>query len=167
MNCMKIALVYFSRTGNAKIIAELLKDKLVKNNAECDVIEVIPEKKRGFFRSIFAGLKQKPLPIKNGSIDLSEYKNIIAGAPIWAGRPSPYIKSFFIKAMNTKGKKVYCFYTCGGSSDQQQKALETYKENLKALGMKVSKHHLGLKMDKKHNIKEGEDQIGKFIDKVR
>ena len=37
-------------------------------------------------------MKEKELPIKNTSFNANEFKIIIAGVPIWAGKPTSYLK---------------------------------------------------------------------------
>ena len=117
----------------------------------------------GFLKAGSAAMKQKELPIKNPGYDLKPYDTLIIGAPTWAGRPSPFIKTFFNTAKNVKGKKAALFITCGGEPREQTKELMT--QTLEQVGLKVSEAFLGLQM-KKGTITKGEQEVDSFIEMI-
>ena len=162
---MKVGIVYYSRTGNTKKVAEILKNKFEKSKNNVDLIEIKHTKKPGFFKAGRAAISQKELPIKNTDFNLKNYDTILVGSPTWAGKPAPYLRSFFNKAENIKGKKAGVFITGSGPGESNTKNSESIKEYLSSIGMKTYKETLNLKI-KKDEIKEEEEKIDYFIKNI-
>ncbi len=163
---MKVGIVYYSRTGNTKKAAELLKDKLEKNNDNVDLLEVKHTKKPGFFKAGRAAMTQKELPIKNTEFNLKEYDTIIVGSPTWAGKPAPHLRTFFNKAENIKGKKAGVFITGSASGEKNEKTSDFLKDYLNSIGLKTFNETLNLQV-KKEEIKENEEKINSFIKNIK
>ena len=159
---MTIGIVYYSRTGNTRAAAQILAEKIKKQNIAVDLIEIEAMKRPGFFTAGRAAMKQKELPIKNPNVDLGKYDTLVVGSPVWGGCCAPFIKTFFSSAKNINGKKNAMFITGGGTPDPQGKPREMMKQNLSNVGMKTSDLFLGLKMNR-GTIKEGEQQIDGFV----
>jgi len=162
---MTTGIVYYSRTGNTKAVAQLLAEKLKQQNIAVDLIEIEAVKRPGFFSAGRAAMKQIELPIKNTDVDLGKYSTLIVGSPTWGGCCSPFIKTFFSSAKNMKGKKTALFVTSGGAPDPQGKPRQMMRQNLTNAGMNLSDSFLGLQM-RKGSIVEGEQHIEKFIQSV-
>ena len=111
---MKTLLVYFSYTGNTKIIVDMIKDKL-----NCDVFEiktVIPysEDYDTVVNDEQNSEASNHLPeIQNIDIDLSQYDEIILGTPVWWYRPVPAIRTFLTQN-DLSGKIIKPFATNAG-----------------------------------------------------
>ena len=111
---MKTLLVFFSYTGNTKIIADMIKDKL-----NCDVFEiktVIPysEDYDTVVNDEQNSEASNHLPeIQNIDIDLSQYDEIILGTPVWWYRPVPAIRTFLTQN-DLSGKIIKPFATNAG-----------------------------------------------------
>lgn len=111
---MSKLIVYFSYTGNTKMIANKIKEKL-----ECDILEIktiIPYSKdyETVVNDEQNSERSNYLPeIENIDIDLSKYNEIIIGTPVWWYRPVPAIRTFLTKN-NLKGKKIIPFATNAG-----------------------------------------------------
>ena len=161
---MKIGIVYYSRTGNTKKAAQILEEKLKQEKADVDLIQVEHVKKPGFFGAGRAAMKQEELPIANTDFDLKKYDMILVGSPTWAGKASPFIKSFFNKAQNIKGKNACVFYTCGGNTEEAQTG-GMLKGYLKEVGVKPKDEILSFRM-KKEEILDGEQNIDSFVKTV-
>jgi flavodoxin len=161
---MKIGLVYYSRTGHTKKVAEIIKGKLEKD-AEVDLIEILHEKKPGFFKAGSSSSKQLDVPIKNTDFDLKKYDLIVAGTPIWAGNPSPYLKTFMNKAENVNGKKAAIFMIGISPINKRDRAKEKIKNDLEKVGLKPLKSTLLIRT-KRDNIVEGEENIDNFVKSV-
>ena len=69
---MKIAIVYYSRTGNTRHVAKIIEAKLKKQNADVNLVEIEHLKKPGFFKAGKAAIAQRELPIKNSEFDLKK-----------------------------------------------------------------------------------------------
>ncbi len=162
---MTIGIVYYSRTGNTKAVAQLLAEKLKQKNAAVDLIEIEAVKQPGFFGAGRAAMKQIELPIKNPDVDLGKYSTLVVGTPTWGGCCSPFIKTFFSSAKNIKGKKTSLFVTGSGAPDPQGKPRQMMQQDLGTLGMDLSPHFLGLKM-KNGKIIQGESQVDPFVQSI-
>lgn len=162
---MKIGIVYYSRTGNTRKAAEILKEKIEKNDKKVDLIEIQHAKKPGFFKAGRAAMKQKELPIKNTDFNLGKYDTILVGSPTWAGKPSPHVRTFFNKAENLKGKKAGVFITGSAPGEKNKKTSNFLKDYLKKIGFEPIEETLNLQI-KKEEIKENEEEIDNFIENI-
>ena len=162
---MKIGIVYYSRTGNTKKIAQILEEKFKKENVEVDLIEIEHVKRPGFLKVGRASMKQQELPIKNTDFDMKKYDFILTGSPTWAGRPSPFITFFMKKAINIKGKKLAVFGTGMSPINDREKFKEMMRNNLENAGVKTFDNFLPLQF-KKDKIVDGEQNIDNFVKNV-
>ncbi len=111
---MNKLVVFFSYTGNTKMIAEQIKDKL-----NCDILEietVIPYSTD--YQTVVDeeqnNVGSKVLPeIKDINIDLSNYEEIIIGTPVWWYNAAPAIRKFLTK-YDLSGKTIVPFATNAG-----------------------------------------------------
>jgi len=110
---MKTLVVYFSRTGNTKMIAEEISESL-----ECDIEEIEDKEKRGGFigyiKSGYEASRSKLSVIEDPKNDLSQYELLIVGTPVWAGKMSVPVRTYLHQNMD-KIPLLACFCTCGGS----------------------------------------------------
>ena len=110
----KKLVVFFSYTGNTRIIAGMIKDKL-----NCDILEietVIPYSTD--YQTVVDEEQNnegsKILPeIKDINIDLNNYDEIIIGTPVWWYNAAPAIRKFLTK-YDLSGKTVVPFATNAG-----------------------------------------------------
>ena len=90
---MKSLVVYYTRTGNAKFIA----DKIAANIG-ADAEEIIDMKKRSGPIGFLSGGKDatQGKETKIGEIKLSpkDYDLIIIGTPVWSSSPTPAIRTY-------------------------------------------------------------------------
>ena len=109
---MKSLVVYYSRTGNARFVAETIAAEV-----GADIEEVIDLKKRsgpiGFLTGGSDARRGKETEISPTTKSPAEYDLIIVGTPVWASRPSPAIITY-LKKNDLSGKKVALFFTHGG-----------------------------------------------------
>ena len=162
---MKVGIVYYSRTGNTKKAAEIIREKLEKNKENVELIEIEHAKKPGFFKAGRAAMRQTELPIKNKDYNLEKYDTILVGSPTWAGKPSPYLRTFFNKAENLKGKQAGIFITGSASGEKNQKTSDNLKDYLEKKGLKTIDKTLNLQV-KKEEIKE-EKTIDDFLKNIK
>ena len=148
-----------------KKIAYMLEEKIKKEKAEVDLIEIEHVKRPGFFKAGRASIKQQELPIKNTDFDMGKYDIIIAGSPTWAGRPSPFITYFINKAENIKGKKVAVFGTRMSPIDKREQFIEIMINNLENTGIKKLDNFLAINF-KRGKIVDGEQNIDNFVKTV-
>ena len=109
----KILIVYYSRTGNTKGIAEIIKTKIGGDLFEVDTVEKYPdnyhEATEVADKQIKAGIK----PAIKANVDVSNYDIIFIGTPAWWGKMAPALNTF-IDRNNFEGKKIVPFVTHGG-----------------------------------------------------
>jgi flavodoxin len=106
---MKTLVIYYTRTGNAKFVAENIAAEL-----GADVEEVIDLKSRqGKLAFISAGrdaMRGKETEIAQTKRTPSDYDLIIIGQPVWAGSPTPAIRTY-VNKNDLSGRKVALFFS--------------------------------------------------------
>ncbi|MGN0144500.1 MAG: flavodoxin family protein [Clostridium sp.] len=159
---MKNLVVYYSLEGNTKFVA-----KSIAENIECDILELIPKRAYSSSRigKYFSGgrsvlLKQKPELI-NKNLDLSGYKNIIIGTPVWCGTYAPPLSTLFSK--NEIKYKNIALFAChgGGGAEKCFKNIKSVLDYNNFIGSISFKEPL--KNDKEKVKKEVSDWITKII----
>ncbi|MBY9007173.1 MAG: flavodoxin [Candidatus Lokiarchaeota archaeon] len=124
----KILVVYYSLTGNTKLIAETIAESI---NAKILALKPVKELKAESGRTYIWGgyqakMKRKP-KLKEFDINPLDYELIILGTPVWAWTFSPPIRSFLSK-FNLSNKNVALFMSHDGRG---VKAMKRFKEILK------------------------------------
>ena len=110
-----ILCVYYSRTGKTERamteIAQALDAELVKIEDGQDRSRL-----RGYLRSGLEAMSKKLCPIEPVQTErpLQEYRLVIIGTPVWAGRCSSPVKSFLVRNAG-KFPQVSCVVTRGGA----------------------------------------------------
>ena len=111
---MKKLVVYYSYTGNTEKIALKLSEKL-----SCDILKLEPKFPFSTdYQEVVDeyqnnSISNKEVEIKDISINLEEYDEIIIGTPVWWYTISPVVVTF-LKRYNLTGKKIYPFATNAG-----------------------------------------------------
>ncbi len=124
----KVLVVYYSLTGNTKLIAEEIAKSI-----NSDILELKPVKEldadggsKYFWGGYQATMKIKP-KLKPFDINPLEYDLIILGTPVWAWTYTPPIHSFLSK-FDLSGKHV-ALWTC--SDGDGVRAMNKFKKALK------------------------------------
>lgn len=113
MNSNKL-IVYFSYTGNTRMIAEKIKDRL-----GCDILELKPvvpysDDYDSVVNDEHNSERSNHIPeIEKINVDLSKYDEIILGTPVWWYRPVPVIRAFLMQN-DLSGKIIKPFATNAG-----------------------------------------------------
>jgi flavodoxin len=111
---MKALVVYYSRTGNTKFVAEKIAQGL-----GADIEEVIDKKNRsGAIGWLAAGkdaARRNKTEIAETSKNPSEFDLIVVGTPNWVNKPSPAIRTYLSK-YDLAGRKVASFCVTDGYS---------------------------------------------------
>ena len=151
---MKALVVFYSRTGNTKMIAESIADSL-----NCDIEEIEDSEKRsgiiGYIKSGYEAARDKLSVIKQPKYDPSQYELLIIGTPVWAGKMAVPVKSY-LEMNKDKIPLLACFCTCGNSG---------IDNTLKSIGEYVNITPMASFGLNSSNIKNGEysSVIEKFI----
>lgn len=127
----KILVAYFSATGNTKYVAEKLASAI-----NADLFEIVPEQpytaddlnwqNNQSRSSIEMGDKGSRPAIASKIDNISQYKIVFVGSPIWWGR-EPSIIDTFIESYDFSGKTIIPFVTSGSSG------IGDYGANLQSL----------------------------------
>ena len=120
---MKTLVIYYTRTGNTKFVAETIMAEL-----GADIDEVIDLKNRqGILAFLSAGrdaMSGKETEIAKTKRTTTDYDLIIIAQPVWAGSPTPAIRTYLNKN-DLSGKKVALFFSDSnlGQAVEKTKAL--------------------------------------------
>jgi len=112
-----ILVVYYSRTGSTRKVAEYITKQL-----GADMEMIIDMKKRsGAFGFVIGGmdaLMRKETEISEIKKDPSKYELVIVGSPMWAGNMPPAIRTYLNK-YKANIKSVAFFATSGGPGQEK------------------------------------------------
>jgi len=154
---MKILVVYYSKTGNTKKVANDLAIKL-----KADIEEIIDLKNRsGIVGWIIGGkdaLQEKFTEIKSIK-NPKDYDLVIIGTPVWAGNSTPAVRTYINKFKNDF-KKVVLFITSGSTNSDKS------AESLGDILDKKIEIHQGWTTVEMSNKKIYEEKINEFVKKI-
>lgn len=126
---MKLKVVYFTRTGTSKRIAEKIASEL-----SCDHIEITDGMNWkgifGFIRGGYYASKDKAVDIKL-SKEVGDYDELVVVSPLWAGGTSPAIRTFL---KNVPLEKVNLLITSNGSSAKDRSGYKCVKDIIRSKG---------------------------------
>lgn len=122
---MKSAVIYYSRGGATKGIAEK-----IGNTFGSDMIFVEPEKAYGsYFSAIIRNGREKvtknAAKVKTPAANLSGYDVVFVGFPVWYGTMPTFMQEYF-KNCDIKGKKIVPFATAAANG--KASSLATVKD---------------------------------------
>ena len=146
----KVLVVYYSRTGNTQLVAEIIALAL---KAEVRRIEEGKERKGFISAYLFGGysaIREKCSDIKPMDFNLEGYDLIFLGSPVWALKPAPAVNAFVSKA-NFKNKKVVLFFTMGGTN--YKKAADILTKTIEEKGG-IVKSSFGIQSGKREKMFE-------------
>jgi flavodoxin len=120
---MKTLVVYYSRTGKTRFVAEKVASEL-----KADIEEVVDLKNRsgrfGFLKAGYDATRGNETKIAKTQKSPSNFELIVVGTPVWNSRPASAI-STYLKRTDFAGKKVAIFCTNEGMGEE--KAVERTK----------------------------------------
>lgn len=129
MSDKKVLVVYYSRTGTTKKVAEALALKY-----KADMEEIVDTKSRsGLLGYILSGrdaIKGASTTIKPMKYNPADYDLVIIGSPVWASRVIPPIRTYIDQNKKTL-KNVAFFITQAGSGADKVSASMTEVSGLK------------------------------------
>ena len=137
---MKVAIVYYSKTGNTRRVAERLKSDLSELNVIVDCFEIRGQREysnkmlhlnpRLIYEVIF---KDEVEICGYEEFNPNKYNLILIGSPIWYNRVAPAIKTFIKKYAGKIGAPIACFTT----SKLNINYSDEFRKQLEGLGYKV------------------------------
>lgn len=109
---MKALIVYYSRTGNTKAVADRIQSRL---NLPIQAIELVHPLTPSYDELVETEKRNdtEDSAVDIHPIDLSDFDTVIVGGPTWWYSVCPAVKTF-LKTHDFAGKTVYPFVTNGG-----------------------------------------------------
>ena len=110
----KVLIAYFSRTGNVKGIAEIIREQ-----TGGDIFKIKPTKPYSswYMLAVLRAGKEmtmkQEVPIANHVDNIDQYDTIFVGTPVWCWHCSGPVKTF-LKEHNLAGKRIIPFCSHGG-----------------------------------------------------
>jgi len=139
---MKALVVFYSRTGNTKSVAEMIAGEL-----KADVAELVDKRGRGgllgFLKAGRDAVKERITELEPLGHHPGDYDLIFLGSPVWASNPAPAVRTF-VQSHDLSGKKVALFCTMNARGGEE--ACAALKELIR--GAEVV-GHLAVAMKKK------------------
>ncbi len=111
---MKKLVVFYSYTGNTKMIANMIKDRI-----DCDILELIPKIPYSTdYQTVVdeeqnSSSKDKIREYEDIKINMDDYDEIIVGSPVWWYSCVPIIRTF-LKNNDLSNKIVKAYATNAG-----------------------------------------------------
>ena len=121
---MKSLVVYYSKSGNTRFVAEKISQKIGG-----DIEEIIDKKRRkgplGFVIGGFDATRGRKTDIAEMKKSPRDYDLIVVGTPMWNKRITPAVKTY-LEDNKFSEKRVALFCTNNGS--QSERVFKTLKE---------------------------------------
>lgn len=152
---MKKLVIYYSYTGNTRLVANKIKEKL-----NCDILELTP--KIPFSTDYDEVVNEyqtnsidKNVEINDIGINLDDYDELIIGTPVWWYTMCPVI-STFLKNYDLSGKTINVFATNAGWLGH------TFKDFEKLCNVKYS---MNIVFDS-NKLKTSEEELDNWIENL-
>ncbi|MCX5714644.1 MAG: NAD(P)H-dependent oxidoreductase [Candidatus Omnitrophica bacterium] len=117
---MKVAIIYYSYSGNTRLVAQVLGEYLREEYA-VEFIELTaldePSSFLGQCRRAFSHTKAKIAPVV---FDLVGYDLICFGTPVWAFGPAPAINAYLDQCFGATDKGAILFSTYGSGTGNER-----------------------------------------------
>ena len=129
---MKSLIVFYSRTGNARFVAQTIAAEI-----GADLEELVDLKKRsglmGWFGAGGDARRGKETTLGPLTKSYVDYDLVVVGTPIWAGQPTPAVTTY-LKKNDLAGKKVAVFFSQGGKKPRGIESIKALVPNSNYLG---------------------------------
>lgn len=113
MAAPKVLVVYYSRTGTTRSVAEAIAAGL-----PADLEEIVDRDNRGgplgYVRTPFEAIRHRPAAIAPTKHDPAAYDLVVIGTPVWAWSPSAPVRAYLMQNTN-KLPQIAFFCVMGGA----------------------------------------------------
>jgi len=121
---MKSLVIYYSRSGNTRFIAEKISQEIGG-----DIEEISDRKRRnglsGFVLSGYDATRGRTTEIAHGKKSPKDYDLVVVGTPMWNKRIAPAVRTY-LKENSFSEKKVALF--CSNLGSKPDRLFKTLKE---------------------------------------
>lgn len=150
MKNSKTLIVYYSRTGNTKAVAELIQEKVGGDLVQIETKEKRPTDYRKEVEQNAQEQEREILPeLKTTIPDFAKYERIFIGTPTW-NMALPQAVVSFLDSYNFNGKTIIPFNTHGGYG-----AGSTFSQ--------ISANTKGANVLEGYTVKGGEETNGRML----
>jgi flavodoxin len=129
---MKSLVVYYSRTGKTRFVAQTIAAEL-----GADLEEIVDLKKRegklGWISGGRDAMQKKQTEIAPTTRATCDYELIVLGTPIWAWSPTPALRTFVARNI-LEGRRVAVFYTFDSDPKQASEKIFELLPNVEVIG---------------------------------
>lgn len=155
---MKSIVIFYSRSGNTKFVAEE-----IANYLNADLQPLIDKKNRqgllAWFIAGYDAVKKKTTAIEEFDFNPANYNLIFLGCPNWAGELSPALRTFLNK-FDLSDRKVVLF--CTQDSSGAEKVFNSLRVMTKGADVIDEKYFNKVLKNKETVRQEIRDWLGKF-----
>lgn len=123
MDGKKVLVVYYSRTGNTKKVAEEIARLLDGDLKEIRSAVAYPEGFFGFTKALYHSISKKNIGIESSFSGFEKYDLVVVGGPMWAGSVSSPMRRF-LNLYSGQMKNIAYFFTQGGHTNPDKMAQE-------------------------------------------
>jgi flavodoxin len=117
---VKSAVVFYSFSGNTKVVAALLANAL-REKGPVEIIELKPlDESKSFFGQAGRAFQRKRASLENVNFDLSQFDLICFGTPVWAFAPTPALNTYLDNCKGIEGKDIILFTTYGSGAGNER-----------------------------------------------
>ena len=114
----KILIAYFTRSGNAEKLADMIADKTGGTKFRIETETAYPQDYNAVLEQASEEREQNARPLLKSRVEnMTDYGTVFLGYPIWFGDTPMAIHSF-LESYDFTGKKIIPFCTSGSSSPQ-------------------------------------------------
>lgn len=112
----KVLVVYYSRSGNTRRVAEAIAEA-----CDADLAEIRERRSRrgiaGWWRSVFEAVGHRRPPIEPIAANPHHYELVVVGSPVWASRMASPVRTWLAANGRALGR-LGLFVTEGGSGGE-------------------------------------------------
>ncbi|MBI4846042.1 MAG: flavodoxin family protein [Candidatus Omnitrophica bacterium] len=118
----KIAIIYYSFSGNTKSVAEILKEIFETREYEVTMISLEPvDEATSFLKQALRAFFKKKAAIREDIVyNLSGFDMIALGTPVWAFAMAPAMRTYLSSCRDIVGKNILLFATYGSGAGKDK-----------------------------------------------
>ena len=117
---MKVAIIYYSYSGNTKKVVEVLAEILgQKGEVEVMALKAWDESDK-FLAQALRAFRHKKAKINPVNFDLTHYDLVCFGTPVWAFAPAPAMNTYLDQCFGLEDKEVILFITYGSGAGKER-----------------------------------------------
>jgi multimeric flavodoxin WrbA len=157
-------IAYYSRTGNTHAMASILGEEARSRGHEVRMVQVQHDSEPGYFGCLNVASGKRPAEISNpaADMDMASADLVLLGAPVWAGRFSPYMRTFLDRVSSVEDKPSGVFISCSSEPHRATSYAPVLAECAASKGLDVRAHLCASRKDRARH----RDMARAFLDEL-